>query len=764
MTFKEAIEYIKQHETCINYAREELNRPVSESTLRGVSLAPGEHHHDNAFQIYPQSNTWCDWTWHKGGDIIELARWGKHNGDRAAAIRELCERCNITIDHNAIEYTQSEYKKLQDYVLDCHKKLRPQDFDYNHKRRIYDSTIEELKIGYDPKTDRLVIPYTRNGEIVYYATRDRSGKPGAQKYKKAPLQNGENGLANIPWGLDTLYMKNDKVIHTCLGDFRVDEMIAMSEGMFDILSFWQEKYKCLSPISGYFNKKYMPMVISACKSVKLVVMSFDNDTSGMNFTKNMAMNFIMNDINFICVRLPDGVKDISDYYAAGGNLDELVTYAVNGKALFNDTIVKDPIAFQKFLKDFSADIDDKVQFRQFLAEYARYMDKYDLYDLCQSKEETFGKGYIAMCRQDAMRGPSEKVLSDEILDRVTLQYIPNDGFYEYKHGVWERTDDLFIKGYVTKRLGNFMNNSRAGAVTNLLKSVCARNVELNKKNILNLQNGTLNLDTLELMPHSTEDLSSIQLTFNYDPKADCVKWKKFVSQVMSKKKRKIQLIQEICGYVLYPDCSLQKCFMLYGKGSNGKSVFLSVLRAVFGRRNCRAIELSSLAKPFYAIQLKDALLNACTEIDSDFKKDSSMFKKIVSGEAVYDSYKGKDGIEFTPRVKNFFACNSFVNCNHIDYGVLRRMLFVKFNERFDGKDANSHLLNELLEELPGILNWIIEGYRRLKARGAFIETAENKKTLNDFLYSVSPVDAFIHDELTRDDSMGPYSIKELYFI
>lgn len=90
-------------------------------------------------------------------------------------------------------------------------------------------------------------------------------------------------------------------------------------------------------------------------------------------------------------------------------------------------------------------------------------------------------------------------------------------------------------------------------------------------------------------------------------------------------------------------------------------------------------------------------------MSSDFKNGEAIFKKIISGnDAIYDSYKGKDGIEFVPRVKNFFACNSYITSNHIDYSIIRRLIFIKFNERYDENAANPHLYEELIPELPAL--------------------------------------------------------------
>ena len=155
-----------------------------------------------------------------------------------------------------------------------------------------------MKIGYNEKEQRLMIPYWKNGHVVYWVGRDRSGEPEASKYKKAYL-DGYN--ENIAWGLWTFDEKHRKEIRQrleknfaadppkiaiegmanatpyvakiggsmaenedetqkkiiSLADRQkmLDDIGVVAEGAFDALSFEQEGFKVLSPISGYFNKE-----------------------------------------------------------------------------------------------------------------------------------------------------------------------------------------------------------------------------------------------------------------------------------------------------------------------------------------------------------------------------------------------------------------------------------------------------------------------------------------------------------------------------
>ena len=86
-----------------------------------------------------------------------------------------------------------------------------------------------------------------------------------------------------------------------------------------------------------------------------------------------------------------------------------------------------------------------------------------------------------------------------------------------------------------------------------------------------------------------------------------------------------------------------------------------------------------------AIQLKDKMVNLCSEVNTEFKNAEIMFKKIVTDDPIYDSYKGKDGITFTTRCKTIISANDYIYGTRINYAILRRMLFIKFARKFEGK-------------------------------------------------------------------------------
>ena len=81
------ITYIKDKYSVLEYARDVLGLPVKKSGDRCTSIAPGEHHTNNAFVVF--NDWWYDFSAGNGGDVIDLCAVARHGGDKGAAIREL---------------------------------------------------------------------------------------------------------------------------------------------------------------------------------------------------------------------------------------------------------------------------------------------------------------------------------------------------------------------------------------------------------------------------------------------------------------------------------------------------------------------------------------------------------------------------------------------------------------------------------------------------------------------------------------------------
>ncbi|MBQ6772559.1 MAG: toprim domain-containing protein [Synergistaceae bacterium] len=787
--FKDKIAYIKAHHDCLTYARCILGWPVNNDGDRYISLAPGS---DNPTALVLHIESWHDFKTGWGGDVIDLCAAARHDGDKGAAIRELGEGFKGSWDESDWKAkTQTLCNKIEFW----HTQLRPEDIEYLHSRRINDETIERLKIGYDYQTQRIWIPYFKNGYAAYAAGRDRypvpakyidsNGNPidgemnlfivehtlkedkrlpdgvknnpeydaylklNRSKYQKLSL-DGYN--ENIPWGLHTLApdFRKSKNAALCERFPQAKDILSILEGMFDVISFEQEGFFCLSPIGGFFSKKLNQFVVDTAKQFKRVFICFDSDGPGSNFNMSMAKLMFSHRVPFVIGRLPEylngkKIKDVSDYYTAGGDLIELVKNAQDGIIALAETIT------------------DKNEFKEFIYKAARYVDKPDLIQLFDYVDDLnhFDHLWLTAVKKECLKAPSEKIIIDELLKSYMIKYSEGESFYIYdRAGYWKSYTDNAVKNIIAQALGVYANGGRLSTILSYLKAKTTTKELFNRQNVFNFPNGVLDLESGELKEHSAIYLSSIQMNYSYKPDADCPKWEKFIYEIMDGDEAKMDLIQEMAGYVLFPDLRLQKCFVLQGEGANGKSVLINVLRKVFGEENCTNVSMSMLGNQFEPIRTKDSLVNFSSETETNLKGAEQIFKALVAGDVISAAHKGKDAIEFSSRSVQIMSTNGQLKSSDTSKGMIRRIIFIRFLRTFEGKDANKNLTQELCGELPGIFNWVYEGYKRLMQNLAFTVTSENKQLIQDFLNESDPVEVFYIEEAVSYS--GNYDAKELY--
>ena len=128
-------------------------------------------------------------------------------------------------------------------------------------------------------------------------------------------------------------------------------------------------------------------------------------------------------------------------------------------------------------------------------------------------------------------------------------------------------------------------NIAAGLVT---ATVSYTHLDVYKRqdlHFINLRNGMIDLRTMDLEPHHPSYYSTVQVPVKYNPDAKCPQFKRFLESVFDGDQERINLVQEIMGYVLTKERRLQKAFIFYGVGANGKSVLAEVIRHIAGPDN-----------------------------------------------------------------------------------------------------------------------------------------------------------------------------------
>lgn len=251
--------------------------------------------------------------------------------------------------------------------------------------------------------------------------------------------------------------------------------------------------------------------------------------------------------------------------------------------------------------------------------------------------------------------------------------------------------------------------------------------------VFNCSNGSVDLDTGKFREHKADDLCSMQSQVKYDPKATAPRWLRFLNEIFLGDQELIDFIQRAVGYSLSGFTDEQVFLILHGDGSNGKSELLFVLERLMGNY-LRAANVDTFMddKPTGGHNEDVARLRGCrlvttTETEKTRRLAEGLVKRLTGGDIITASYKHERTFQFTPRFKVWLAANHKPQINGTDYGIWRRILLVPFGAKFikyglplDGENQfriDPTLRVDLSRELPGILNWAIEGYRAWRKQG-----------------------------------------------
>lgn len=252
--------------------------------------------------------------------------------------------------------------------------------------------------------------------------------------------------------------------------------------------------------------------------------------------------------------------------------------------------------------------------------------------------------------------------------------------------------------------------------------------------LFNVLNGTLDLRTGKLHPHRRADLITKVAPVKYDPDVFYPTWWEFLKQITAGSDELMDFLQKAVGYALTGSTREQCIFFLYGLGANGKSTFLDVIQTLLGDYAKRAAMETFLVKKFQPIpndlaDLRGARLVSGVEAEAGRRLAESLIKELSGGDAIKARFLYTEFFSFKPEFKLFLAVNHKPIIRGTDHAIWRRIRLIPFTVQIPEEQQDKNLPQTLKEELPGILNWAIEGCMKWQNDGLTPPQAVQEATL-----------------------------------
>ena len=213
-----------------------------------------------------------------------------------------------------------------------------------------------------------------------------------------------------------------------------------------------------------------------------------------------------------------------------------------------------------------------------------------------------------------------------------------------------------------------------------------------------------------------------KIPYDFVEGATCPAWEEWLAERVPDHDLRL-LLQEFFGYCLLPDTSKQSALFLVGDSGTGKSTILKVLLHMLGEVNCSNIPLESFNKTFILGHSQGKLLNWCDESQKILPAGiEQMLKWYISGSPITVDRKYMSAIDMVPTARLAVCVNSWPQFRDSTDGIWRRILCVPVTKVMPVSSHRPEVTERLLSQLPGIFNWALVGYRRLKDNGHFTPT------------------------------------------
>lgn len=609
-----------------------------------------------------------------------------------------------------------------------------EEFSYHEKRTIKlngkSYSIKQIK---DWSWTEEVYEYPNKENLPYILNQRKKDAKGCMwsHVGDGKFKSGLNGKTPIPYRLPEI-----------LKGIEEGKTIYLPEGEKDVETLRAHGLIASTNLGG--SQGWKSGINKWFKDAKIVIL-YDNDKAGKDLlqTKIKNLSGIAKEIKVIDLPGVREKEDITDWLQAGHTIEEFHN-------LVKNTLPYSlPVAKNEEEK-FNSDLilyTDTWNGEQFATRHGK--------DICYCEE--WSAWYI----WSGQKWEEDKLRKIQYLAKETVKFF-------YKRAS-EIDDDKERKKFINHiQISEGMTRRKAM----IEAASCEKNISISpqifdqNKWLLNLRNGTLDLQSGELQEHKRENFITKIIDINYNPAADCPTWKDFLSKIFDNNQEIIKFVKKAIGYSL-TGLTIEQCiFILHGNGSNGKSTFVNMVKEILEGYAQQTPSETLMEKknsggvPNDLARLRGARFVASIETEQGKNFAEALVKQISGDDTITARFLRKEFFEFKPECKIWIATNHKPKIKNTDHAIWRRIKLIPFTVTISEEDKDLNFMDKLRNEKEGILNWMIEGCKDWQNEGLKTPEVIAKATQN-YREEMDVIGAFM-DECCISGIGYRVSAKELY--
>jgi len=596
--------------------------------------------------------------------------------------------------------------------------------DYLESRGFTGESMLRFRFGFDSGRNAIVIPY--GSESTYYISRSLAGK---QFFKPRTDVVGPEPL----FYEETLDQ---------------DEPVFVVESALCALSIMQEGGYAVSMCGAGSNK-----LISALKKrswIPPLIVCMDRDEAGREASHKLCEQLRSMDITHLSLTTPEDYKDPNELLADDmerfrawiqDSVEQAHELPPIEKRTRRNGITVPPILYtfcpERTERYKSSDIGNSRLFADFYKDTVRYVPERKLWYVFDGMRWIPDVGNLKtmdLCME----------LADILL--VYVAGIEDDGLKrKFGENWWRwqirRTRETILKdaqGVYPVHMTEFDVDPY----------------------LFNCQNGTLNLKSKEFLPHDANDKLTKISTVIFDPDAHCERFDAFINEIMSGDRERADFLQRSLGYALSGDTRFECLFILFGATTrNGKGTLMESVLNVMGDYGSTVRPETISMKQNVSSQnptediarLAGIRFANISEPSKGLLLNAAQVKTMTGNDTLNARFLHENSFDFRPQFKIFMNTNYLPVITDITLFSSGRIMIIPFERHFEEGEQDKTLkpLFQKPENQSAILNWLLEGHRKLESEGLVLPQSVAFATKR-YQHDSDKIALFIEDELEPD--------------
>ena len=262
-------------------------------------------------------------------------------------------------------------------------------------------------------------------------------------------------------------------------------------------------------------------------------------------------------------------------------------------------------------------------------------------------------------------GVNHLAIVEHLIREYRMFILGTDDLYYYTGGVYVN-NGMYVRDLILRLIATpkFQKQSEVLAIYRLLLDRRELVIEDDMCNFdktkINFLNGMFDVELQQLLPHSPDYLSTIQLSYNYVENTLHIEDLQFYDFLKRTKMNndEITMMIKYLAYCLLPTNHLKAFLVLVGQTNTGKSTLINIISKILGSKNVSNLSIHQLSERFYPSELKDKLLNANADNGTFALTSIENLKKITGNDKIMWEKKGRDPYFFSPTTRLLFSFNT----------------------------------------------------------------------------------------------------------